>query len=64
MPTVTHKKEHDDFVAKVVNFKKGLEDGRLFLSTEITDFLKDWLVKHIQGTDQKYSSFFQEKGLK
>lgn len=62
--TTTHKKEHNGFVKKVVDFKQGFDDGRTFLSIEITTFLKDWLLKHIQGTDKRYSSFFNEKGLK
>ena len=27
-------------------------------------FLKDWLVKHISGTDQLYAPLLKEKGAK
>ena len=29
---------------------------------QITNFLKDWLNKHILGTDQKYAPFLKTKG--
>jgi hemerythrin len=28
------------------------------------DFLKDWLIKHINGTDKQYSKFLIDKGAK
>jgi len=59
----THKKEHQDFVKKVVDFKKGYDEGKLLLSLDIMNFLKDWLVNHIMGSDQKYSDFFNQHGL-
>jgi hemerythrin len=59
-----HKLEHTDFVKKVSEFKKGFDGGRLALTIEVMAFLKDWLQNHIQGIDKKYSSFFNEKGLK
>lgn len=62
--TLTHKKEHADFVKKVGEFQEKFNKGMAALTLEIMQFLKDWLVKHIQGTDKKYSSFFNEKGLK
>jgi len=60
----SHKREHNDFVKKVSDFKEGFDKGNLMLSIDITKFLRDWLVKHIQGTDKKYTSFFNEHGLK
>ena len=62
--TEAHKKEHDEFVNKVVDLEKRFNDGQMILSFEITNFLKDWLIKHIQGTDMKYTKFLIEKGVK
>lgn len=59
-----HKVEHDVFVDKVKGFQKDLDSGKLLLSLEIINFLRDWLVNHIKGTDKKYSAFLNEKGIK
>ena len=59
-----HKKEHDDFALKVIDIEERFKKGELILSTELTDYLKDWLFDHIQDSDQKYSSFLMEKGVK
>lgn len=57
-PDVTaHKRLHEDFVAKAMEFKQGFDEGRLMLSLDVMDFLSDWLVKHIQGTDRTYVPF-------
>ncbi len=60
----THKKEHDDFVNKVIDFEKRFKEGKMILSFEITDFLKKWLINHIQETDKNYSKFLKEKGVR
>ncbi len=59
-----HKKEHNDFVKKVSKFENDFNEGRLLLSIDIMEFLKDWLVNHIQGSDKKYTTLFNENGLK
>ena len=58
-----HKREHKDFVNKVAAFKNDFEKGKIMLSLEIMEFLKDWLINHIKKTDMDYSNFFNEKGL-
>lgn len=60
----THKSEHKKFVEKVTAFKSDFDSGNASVSIEIMNFLKDWLVNHIQGTDKRYSAFFNEHGLK
>lgn len=59
-----HKKEHLDFISKVKTYQENLKDGKFLLSVQIMNFLRDWLLNHIMGTDQKYAQFFIEKGLK
>lgn len=59
-----HKKEHNEFVQKVLEFKNGFNSGDLNLTVEVMNFLSDWLQNHIKGTDKKYSQFFNEHGLR
>ena len=59
-----HKAEHAA-VSKQVNEQViKFNDGSLELTTELADFLTNWLKNHINGTDKKYSSFLQEKGMR
>lgn len=58
-----HKKEHEILVKSVLEFKKKLDEGKEIFSLELMSFLKDWLVKHINITDKKYSEFFIENGV-
>ncbi len=59
-----HKKEHDSFVEKVKEFQKEYEEGKSLLTVEILMFLRDWLIKHILGTDKKYGPFLIEHGVR
>lgn len=59
-----HKKEHDNFVAKVVEFQKNYTAGKVLLTMDINSFLKDWLLNHILKSDKEYSTFLNEHGVK
>jgi len=59
-----HVELHRKLVTQVVDIQKKFKAGDAMLSMELMTFLKDWLVKHIQGTDKKYSSFLRERGVK
>lgn len=61
--TQAHKVEHRAFVDKVSKFKSDFDAGNVNLSIELMQFLKDWLVNHIKGSDQKYVACFKEHGL-
>jgi len=51
-----HKKEHRQFIEKVLEFSAKFKEGKLLISLEVTSFIKDWIVNHILNEDQKYSS--------
>ena len=59
-----HQKEHESFKEKIGVYKQNLDAGNTSDMIDLITFLKDWLLKHIMGTDQKYAGLFHEKGLK
>jgi hemerythrin len=60
---LSHKKEHDSFVHQVDVFQKDYMAGKLGLSLEIMNFLRDWVTNHIQVSDKKYSETFIKNGI-
>lgn len=58
-----HKREHQEFINKVIDLEKKIQAGKIIISYEITSFLKDWIKNHIQNTDKKYSDFFIKHGV-
>jgi methyl-accepting chemotaxis protein/hemerythrin len=61
--TAAHKELHARLVQQVLDFESDLKSGKAKVTMDIMRFLKDWLVKHIMGTDKKYSQFLNSKGL-
>ncbi|MFA3782378.1 bacteriohemerythrin [Melioribacteraceae bacterium 4301-Me] len=61
--SLTHKFQHDELVRKVQKIKRDYDAGVTVLPMEVLDFLKDWLVSHIMGTDKKYKTFFNTAGI-
>ena len=61
--TEEHIKEHNDFVEKVVDFKKRYINNEIEVSFELIDFLEDWLLGHLIESDQKYVECFKSNGL-
>lgn len=57
------KASHIKFVEKIAKISKDMHNGNVGVSNDIMEFLKDWLIKHIVGSDQQYSEFFNKKGL-
>ena len=59
-----HKKEHLDFTDKTVVSYNNFISGDYKIVNEILEYLKQWLVNHIQVTDKKYIDCFKKNGLK
>ena len=59
-----HKAKHAAMTKKVLALKKEADAGHsAVISTTVANFLKDWLEKHISGTDRKYAEFFKAQGV-
>ena len=59
-----HRKEHNDLVKQVLDFKQKYDQGAVALSVEMGAFLKDWLVNHILKVDKRYSVYLNQKGVR
>jgi methyl-accepting chemotaxis protein len=58
-----HEGQHKHFVAKMTDLHQQVGRGNSMVTMDLMDFLKDWLVNHIKGTDKKYQAFFKSKGV-
>lgn len=56
---IEHKKEHDDFVNQVKDFKAEYMRNPGCLTYKLMTFLKNWIVNHINQTDKKYMVMFK-----
>jgi hemerythrin-like metal-binding protein len=61
--SIIHKKQHKDLVEQVLVYKDGYDKGNTIMTMDIMNFLKNWLVQHIAGSDKKYSAFLNSKGV-
>ncbi|MCW8886672.1 MAG: bacteriohemerythrin [Motiliproteus sp.] len=59
-----HKKEHEAMVAEVMDKVSHYESNEDQTIDELLVYLKQWLINHISGTDQQYSSFLRDKGVR
>jgi len=61
-----HQKEHDIFVRKVMKEAANLEQGGADAPEVFMNFLRDWISKHVTGTDIKIGQHIadqKQKGL-
>ena len=61
--TEAHLAEHKGFVERIKQFNADLIDGKTSLTFQLMNYLKNWLLGHICGSDQEYVSFFIDKEL-
>jgi hemerythrin-like metal-binding protein len=57
-------KSHDSFVKSVLDFEERYKQGKLLLTIEIVNFIKDWITKHIMEEDKLYTTFLTQRGVK
>ena len=59
-----HKEEHKEFYTEMFSYLGKVIEDDYQIANEIIEYLKWWLVNHIQGTDKKYIDCFKRNGLK
>ena len=59
-----HKKIHLFFDDKMGEVEKSYASQSREAALDMMHFLSEWLINHIKGTDQKYTKFLNDRGLK
>ena len=58
-----HKEEHRHFSTEIISYHDKVIKGDSQIANEIVEYLKWWLVNHIQVTDKKYIDCFKGNGV-
>lgn len=61
--TEKHVKEHQEFLNKITKFSDDLKANKKILTFQLMNFLRNWLLNHICGSDQEYVEHFKFRGL-
>jgi hemerythrin len=61
---IEHQQEHRLFFPEVEKLMNDLELKQPDIHQKILDFLKDWYMSHILGTDRDYQTTLIEKGFR
>jgi hemerythrin len=59
-----HKLQHEKMFNTVQEVLEGYETDHDTAMSNAAEFLKDWLINHINGTDKEYSSYLIGRGVK
>ena len=57
-----HKQQHDTLTKQVLDFQNQFIEGSATISYEIMDFLHQWLVRHMAGSDREFLYYLQAIG--
>jgi hemerythrin len=60
----SHKQEHARLVEQVLGLQAKFNNGEAVLTQSVIEFLQDWLIKHIKGTDMRYTPHLKKNGIK
>ncbi len=57
--TEKHKSTHKEFVDEMKRYHQEVKDGNMTTTYDLMTFLRDWLIKHIMGTDRNYLPYIK-----
>lgn len=58
-----HIRIHNNMLKTARQLLSDAENGKKILSTELMEFLQDWILDHIMGVDKEYSNFLKDKEI-
>ena len=58
-----HKKQHQMMIAEVERFAALYNEKGHDALEEVTAFLSNWLINHINGTDKQYTQYMNDSGI-
>jgi hemerythrin-like metal-binding protein len=61
--TDKHTAEHNKLTQQVKEFQEKFHQGKSSITYELMNFLSDWLINHILGSDKKYATYLNSKGV-
>ncbi len=62
--TDEHIEQHEIFKKKVTDISQKIDKNEIEISFELFDFLEDWILEHVDDSDQKYKKCLKDNGLK
>lgn len=58
-----HQAKHRDLIKQVTEFVARFDKGEVTVNLDLLNFLRNWLVNHIQKVDREYGPWLNEHGL-
>ena len=55
-----HRRQHDDLVNQLTKLIHSFELGQITVTLDTMEFLKHWLIDHVQSTDKKLAGFLRD----
>ena len=59
-----HKEQHRAMIAEVEKFQEEYRQKGHEALRGVADYLNGWLIHHINGTDKRYSPYFEQAGVR
>ncbi|WP_136515220.1 bacteriohemerythrin [Geomonas edaphica] len=59
-----HVQQHRDLVRQVLELQEKFKSGETVLTHDVIEFLQNWLVNHIKGTDKRYAPHLTKAGIR
>jgi hemerythrin-like metal-binding protein len=58
-----HVAQHKKYIAEIDKMVATYKEKPSAITYKLMNFLRSWLIEHIQGTDARYVKFFKQNGI-